>query len=90
MLDRDTAMQIKGAILDRVLQPKVGETIRADADPMDPMNTDDATGRAARFFLGDDIVMKFNACFLKPARTGSSTPWHQDNGLWRDGGSATC
>ena len=39
----------------------------------------------ARYFLGDDIIMKFNSCFLKPARTGAATPWHQDNGLWRDG-----
>lgn len=42
----------------------------------------------ARYFLGDDIIMKFNSCFLKPARTGSATPWHQDNGLWRDGETA--
>lgn len=39
----------------------------------------------ARHFLGDDMLLKFNSCFLKPARTGSATPWHQDNGLWRDG-----
>jgi ectoine hydroxylase-related dioxygenase (phytanoyl-CoA dioxygenase family) len=39
----------------------------------------------ARYFLGDDIIMKFNSCFLKPPLTGSATPWHQDNGLWRDG-----
>ena len=39
----------------------------------------------ARYFLGDDIIVKYNSCFLKPARTGSATPWHQDNGLWRDG-----
>ena len=39
----------------------------------------------ACYFLGDDIIVKFNSCFLKPARTGSATPWHQDNGLWRDG-----
>lgn len=39
----------------------------------------------AHYFLGDDIIVKFNSCFLKPARTGSATPWHQDNGLWRDG-----
>lgn len=38
----------------------------------------------ARYFLGNDIIVKFNSCFLKPARTGSATPWHQDNGLWRD------
>jgi len=38
-----------------------------------------------RHFLGDDIIVKFNSCFLKPAHTGSATPWHQDNGLWRDG-----
>jgi len=39
----------------------------------------------ARHFLGDDLLLKFNSCFVKPARTGSATPWHQDNGLWRDG-----
>ncbi len=39
----------------------------------------------ARHFLGDDIVVKFNSVFVKPAKTGSATPWHQDNGLWRDG-----
>lgn len=39
----------------------------------------------ARSFLeSDDLLLKFNAIFLKPARTGSATPWHQDNGLWRD------
>jgi len=41
--------------------------------------------RIARHFLGDDIILKFDSCFLKPAKTGSATPWHQDNGLWRDG-----
>jgi len=39
----------------------------------------------ARHFLGDDLVLKFNTVFVKPARTGSETPWHQDNGVWRDG-----
>ena len=39
----------------------------------------------ARYFLGDSFFLKFNSCFVKPARTGSATPWHQDNGLWRDG-----
>ncbi|MEM8739313.1 MAG: phytanoyl-CoA dioxygenase family protein [Planctomycetota bacterium] len=38
----------------------------------------------ARSILGDDLLVKFTSCFLKPARTGSATPWHQDNGLWRD------
>ena len=38
----------------------------------------------ARHFLGDDILVKFNSVFVKPAKTGSATPWHQDNGLWRD------
>jgi ectoine hydroxylase-related dioxygenase (phytanoyl-CoA dioxygenase family) len=48
--------------------------------------TNDAVCAIARHFLGsDDLVLKFNSCFLKPAKTGSSTPWHQDNGLWRDG-----
>ncbi len=41
--------------------------------------------RIVRYFLGDDVLMKYNSCFLKPALTGSITPWHQDNGLWRDG-----
>ena len=41
----------------------------------------------ASYFLGQDVLLKFNSCFLKPARTGSATPWHQDNGLWRDGES---
>ncbi|NKB69677.1 MAG: hypothetical protein GKR89_21610 [Candidatus Latescibacteria bacterium] len=39
----------------------------------------------ARHYLGDDIIVKFNSVFVKPALTGSATPWHQDNGLWRDG-----
>ena len=39
----------------------------------------------ARRYLGDNVVLKFNSVFVKPARTGSATPWHQDNGLWRDG-----
>lgn len=38
----------------------------------------------ARHFLGDDIFVKYNSVFVKPAQTGSATPWHQDNGLWRD------
>jgi ectoine hydroxylase-related dioxygenase (phytanoyl-CoA dioxygenase family) len=41
--------------------------------------------RVAQHHLGDDLLLKYNSCFLKPARTGSATPWHQDNGLWRDG-----
>ena len=41
----------------------------------------------ASHFLGKDVVLKYNSCFLKPALTGSATPWHQDNGLWRDGDS---
>lgn len=44
-----------------------------------------AMARIAQHFLGDNVLLKFNSCFLKPARTGSATPWHQDNGLWRDG-----
>ncbi len=39
----------------------------------------------AQYFLGDDILLKYDSCFLKPAKSGSATPWHQDNGLWRDG-----
>ena len=39
----------------------------------------------AREYLGDDLLVKFAACFLKPPKTGSETPWHQDNGLWQDG-----
>ncbi len=39
----------------------------------------------AGHFLGGDMVMKFSSVFMKPALTGAATPWHQDNGLWRDG-----
>ncbi len=39
----------------------------------------------ARYFLGADILLKYDSCFLKPPLSGSATPWHQDNGLWRDG-----
>ncbi len=39
----------------------------------------------ARYYLGDDILLKFSSVFVKPAKTGAATPWHQDNGLWRDG-----
>ena len=45
----------------------------------------EAMTSVGRHFLGDTIFLKFNSCFVKPARTGSATPWHQDNGLWRDG-----
>ena len=34
--------------------------------------------------LGDTIYNKFASAFLKPARIGRETPWHQDIGLWRD------
>ncbi len=112
IIDRDTAMQIKGVIRNHILAPdptSAGE----QRDPMDPMgdtpearaarfrklgnfcvqspllwhhiHTNPAILALARYFLGDDLVLKFNSCFLKPARTGSITPWHQDNGLWRDG-----
>ncbi len=37
-----------------------------------------------RHFIGDDILVKYDSVFLKPARKGGSTPWHQDIGLWRD------
>jgi hypothetical protein len=39
----------------------------------------------ASHYLGNDVILKYNSVFVKPARTGSATPWHQDNGLWRDG-----
>jgi len=51
----------------------------------DQIHAGEALLAIAQHFLGDDLVLKFNSCFLKPARTGSATPWHQDNGLWRDG-----
>lgn len=37
-----------------------------------------------RQFIGDNILVKYDSVFLKPARKGGSTPWHQDIGLWRD------
>jgi hypothetical protein len=48
------------------------------------IHANEAVARVAQYFLGNDLLLKFNSCFLKPARTGSATPWHQDNGLWRD------
>lgn len=45
----------------------------------------EAVLRIVRYFLGGDILLKYDSCFLKPPRSGSATPWHQDNGLWRDG-----
>ncbi len=102
-------------ILNHVLKPEPGEQNIYNADPMDPMQTDTAEGRAARFRKlagfgpespvlwhtfytaepvlavvrhfqgGDNLLLKFSSVFMKPAKTGSATPWHQDNGLWRDG-----
>lgn len=37
-----------------------------------------------RHFLGDTIFLKYDSVFLKPARVGGATPWHQDIGLWLD------
>ena len=36
----------------------------------------------ARHFLGDDVRLMYDSVFLKPARHGGETPWHQDIGLW--------
>lgn len=35
-------------------------------------------------WLGPDVLRKYASAFLKPARIGGPTPWHQDIGLWRD------
>ncbi|MBT3345333.1 MAG: phytanoyl-CoA dioxygenase family protein [Gemmatimonadetes bacterium] len=35
-------------------------------------------------WLGPDVLRKYASAFLKPARVGGPTPWHQDIGLWRD------
>ncbi len=40
--------------------------------------------KVARDLLGESILLKFSSVFLKPARSGGATPWHQDIGLWRD------
>ena len=32
-----------------------------------------------------DVLVKFNSSFVKQPNGGAATPWHQDNGLWRDG-----
>ena len=37
-----------------------------------------------RDLIGPDILRKYSSAFLKPARIGGATPWHQDIGLWRD------
>src|SRR6478752_7672967 len=33
-------------------------------------------------FLGDDLILVYDSVFLKLAKTGGATPWHQDIGLW--------
>jgi len=33
-------------------------------------------------FLGPDLLLVYDSVFLKLARTGGATPWHQDIGLW--------
>lgn len=42
------------------------------------------TLRVVGSLLGPDILRKYASAFLKPARIGGPTPWHQDIGLWRD------
>jgi phytanoyl-CoA hydroxylase len=37
----------------------------------------------ARSMLGDDVLLKFSSAFVKQPG-GAETPWHQDNGIWRD------
>jgi len=37
-----------------------------------------------RGFLGDEILNKYASAFLKPARIGGPTPWHQDIAIWGD------
>ncbi|HJP31950.1 MAG: phytanoyl-CoA dioxygenase family protein [Candidatus Latescibacteria bacterium] len=37
-----------------------------------------------RDLIGEDILRKYASAFLKPARVGGATPWHQDIALWRD------
>ena len=37
-----------------------------------------------RSLLGGNLLVKYDSVFLKPAKTGGATPWHQDIGLWRD------
>lgn len=34
--------------------------------------------------LGSEVLLKYDSVFLKPARSGSATPWHQDLMLWCD------
>jgi hypothetical protein len=31
------------------------------------------------------VLLKFNSTFVEQPNGGAATPWHQDNGLWRDG-----
>ncbi len=40
--------------------------------------------------LGDDIVLWNASFFAKPARIGSTTPWHQDGEYWPIRPLATC
>lgn len=38
---------------------------------------------AARDCVGDPLLFKLDQIFLKPARHGAGTGWHQDNGYWK-------
>lgn len=40
--------------------------------------------------LGDDIILWNESFFSKPAKTGSTTPWHQDGEYWPIRPLATC
>jgi len=46
----------------------------------------DGSSRAARIcaeLIGETrLRLLFLSCFAKPARHGTATPWHQDQGLW--------
>ena len=42
-------------------------------------------GTAGAILSGRRYPTQVSSVFVKPAKSGAATPWHQDNGLWRDG-----
>jgi ectoine hydroxylase-related dioxygenase (phytanoyl-CoA dioxygenase family) len=73
----------KGASLDRARRfRKLGQFARHNPTVFNRGIANDNILDVMRHFLGDDLVLVYDSVFLKLAKTGGPTPWHQDIGLW--------
>src|SRR6185369_349580 len=61
---------------------KLGQFARHDRDVFHRAIAHENVLAVMHHFLGPDLVMVYDSVFLKLARTGGATPWHQDIGLW--------